>query len=119
MKTNTTITHAAIILADVPFNPVSRHTHWGKHFYVVVSNAAACKFSPVLQAIPMSSNVNRHLPVQIEVQAECFSRRTFALAEQLTLLPRTILEEGKYCGQMPSKAMNELQKALKLQLALD
>lgn len=120
MKTNTTtITHAAIILADVPFNPISRHTHWGKHFYVVVSNPAACKFSPVLQAIPMSSNTNRRLPVQIEVHAECFSRRTFALAEQLTLLPREILEQGKYCGQLGAESMTRLYQAIRVQLSMD
>lgn len=120
MKANTTtITHAAIILADVPFNPISRHTHWGKHFYVVVSNPAACKFSPVLQAIPMSSNTNRRLPVQIEVHAECFSRRTYALAEQLTLLPREILEQGKPCGVLGTNEMERLKAAIKLQLAID
>lgn len=120
MKTNsTTITHAAIILADVPFNPISRHTHWGKHFYVVVSNPAACKFSPVLQAIPMSSNTNRRLPVQIEVHAECFSRRTYALAEQLTLLPREILEQGKYCGQLGDESLSRLKAAIRVQLSMD
>ena len=120
MKTNsTTITHAAIILADVPFNPISRHTHWGKHFYVVVSNPAACKFSPVLQAIPMSSNTNRRLPVQIEVHAECFTRRTYALAEQLTLLPRDILEQGKYCGILGDESLSRLKTAIRQQLSLD
>lgn len=115
----TTLTHAAIILADVPFTEYNPHLHHGKHFYVVVSNEKACTYSPVVQAIPMSSNVNRRLPVQIEVKADCFSRRTYALAEQLTLLPRTILEQGKYCGQLSIEAMDKLQKAIKIQLALD
>lgn len=115
----TTLTRAAIILADVPFTEYNPHLHHGKHFYVVVSNEKACTYSPVVQAIPMSSNVNRRLPVQIEVQADCFSRRTYALAEQLTLLPRTILEQGKYCGQLSIEAMNKLQEAIKIQLALD
>lgn len=115
----TTITHAAIILADVPFNPISRHTHWGKHFYVVVSNPAACKFSPVLQAIPMSSNTNRRLPVQIEIKAACLSRRSYALADQLTLLPREILERGKPCGVLCAEEMKKIQHVIKLQLALD
>lgn len=114
-----TLTHAAIILADIPYTEYNPHQHHGRHFYVIVSNEKACTYSPVVQAIPMSSNVKRRLPVQIEVQADCFSRRTFALAEQMTLLPRDILERGRYCGQLPVKAMNELQKAIKLQLSLD
>jgi len=120
MKTNTTtITHAAIILADVPFNPISRHTHWGKHFYVVVSNPAACKFSPVLQAIPLSSNVNRRLPVQVEVFSEAFSKRSYALADQLTLLPREILEGGKQYGVLCAEEMKKIKSIIKIQLALD
>lgn len=115
----TTITHAAIILADVPFNPTSRHTHWGKHFYVVVCNQKAAIHSPVLQAIPMSSNTNRHLPVQVEVHAECFTRRTYALADQLTLLPREILERGKFCGTLCAEEMKKIQHIIKIQLALD
>ena len=114
-----TITHAAIILADVPFNPISRHTHWGKHFYVVVSNPAACKFSPVVQAVPMSSKTKRNLPVQVEVFSEVFTKRSYALADQLTLLPREILENGKLCGVLCSEEMKKIQHVIKLQLALD
>lgn len=119
MKTNTTITHAAIILADVPYIPNGQHIHWGKHFYVVVCNQKAAVHSPVLQAIPMSSNTNRRLPVQVEVHAECFTRRTYALADQLTLLPREILERGKYCGTLCAEEMKKIQHIIKIQLALD
>ena len=116
---NTNITHAAIILADIPFNPDNKHACCGRHFLCIISNQAACKFSPVVQAIPMSSNTNRRLPVQVEVHAECFSRRTYALAEQLTLIPREILERGKYCGQLGEESMAKLRQAIKIQLALD
>ena len=120
MNTNTTnISNAAIILADIPYIDCHPHQHFGTHFYVVVSNQKACTYAPVVQAIPLSSNIRRRLPVQIEVQAECFHRRTFALAEQLTLLPREILERGKYCGQLGEESMARLRHAIKLQLSLD
>jgi mRNA-degrading endonuclease toxin of MazEF toxin-antitoxin module len=115
----TTITHAAIILADVPFNPNSRHTHWGKHFYVVVANPAACKFSPVVQAVPVSSKMKRNLPVQVEIFSEAFSKRSYALADQLTLLPREILEDGKLSGILCAEEMRKIQSVIKKQLALD
>ena len=117
MKTN--ITHAAIIFADVPCIEFNVHQHHGLHPYLVLSNQKACLHSPVLQVIPMSSNTNRRLPVQVEVHADCFSRRTFALAEQLTLLPREILEQGKYCGQLSEESMARVRQAIKLQLSLD
>lgn len=118
MKT-TIISHAAIILADIPYIEYNPHQHHGKHFYVIVSNPKACTHSPVVQAIPMSSNAKRRLPVQIEVHAECFSQRTYALAEQLTLLPREILEQGKPCGILSANEMARLKDAIRLQLALD
>ena len=116
---NTNITHAAIILADIPYMDCNPHQHYGKHFYIVVSNPKACTYAPVVQAVPLSSNICRRLPVQIEVHAECFGRRTFALAEQLTLLPREILERGKYCGQLGEESMARLRHAIKIQLSLD
>ena len=115
----TTITHAAIILADVPYIEFNPHQHHGSHAYLILSNQKACQYSPVVQAIPMSSNTNRRLPVQVEVQAECFNRRTYALADQLTLLPRSILEQGKYCGQLSEASMAKVRQAVKIQLALD
>lgn len=119
MKTNTTITHAAIILADVPYNEQCPRQFMGKHYYILMSNNACCRNSPVLQAIPTSSNTNRRLPVQVEIHAECFSRRTYALAEQLTLLPREIFERGKYCGQLDEQELERLKAAVRLQLCLD
>jgi hypothetical protein len=41
------------------------------------------------------------------------------LAEQLTLLPREILEQGKYCGQLGEESMARVRQAIKLQLSLD
>ena len=115
----TTITPAAIILADVPYIDYHPHQHHGTHFYIIVSNSAACKFSPVLQAIPLSSNVNRRLPVQVEVFSEAFSKRSYALADQLTLLPREILERGKLCGTLCAEEMKKIKHIISVQLALD
>jgi mRNA-degrading endonuclease toxin of MazEF toxin-antitoxin module len=68
--------------------------------------------------LPFSSK-NRRLPVQPEVEAECFTKKSFALAEQLTLLPRDILEQGEYCGTLPPASMKKVKEAIKIQLALD
>ena len=113
------VSYAAIIFADIPFNADNPHQHYGGHFYVIVANPRACMYSPVVQAIPMSSNCNRRLPVQIRVEADCFSRESYVLTEQLTLLPKDVLERGKYCGQLGEESMSRLRKAIKMQLALD
>ena len=112
------ITHGSIILVDVPFNPDSPHQHHGVHFYLACSNEKACTFSPVIQVLPFSSR-SRKLPVQPRVKAECFTKQSFALAEQLTLLPRHILESGKNCGTLTPASMKKVKEAIKIQLALD
>ena len=55
----------------------------------------------------------------IEVSAPCFPRKSFALAEQLTLLPKNLLEQGRYCGTLDAVQMKRLQDAIKIQLSLD
>lgn len=113
------INHGSIIFANIPEVEHNPHQTHGSHYYIVLSNPKACAFSPVVQAVPFSSNINRRLPVQIEVSAPCFPRKSFALAEQLTLLPKNLLEQGRYCGTLDAVQMKRLQDAIKIQLSLD
>jgi mRNA-degrading endonuclease toxin of MazEF toxin-antitoxin module len=113
------INHGSIIFANIPEVEHNPHQTHGSHYYIVLSNPKACAFSPVVQAVPFSSNINRKLPVQIEVSAPCFPRKSFALAEQLTLLPKNLLEQGRYCGTLDAVQMKRLQDAIKIQLSLD
>ena len=113
------ISHGSIIFAHIPEVEHNPHQTHGSHYYIVLSNPKACAFSPVVQAVPFSSNINRKLPVQIEVSAPCFPRKSFALAEQLTLLPKNLLEQGRYCGTLDAVQMKRLQDAIKIQLSLD
>ena len=113
------ISHGSIVFANIPSVEHNPHQTHGSHYYIVLSNPQACTHSPVVQCIPFSSVTSRRLPVQVEIQADCFPRRSFALAEQLTLLPRDILEQGKYCGTLPPASMKKVKEAIKIQLALD
>ena len=113
------ITYGAIIFAEIPYTEYNPHQHHGKHYYIVLANPAACAHSPVVQCVPFSSNVRRRLPVQVEVEADCFPKRSFALAEQLTFLPKDLLDKGKLCGALTEASLKKLQNAIKLQLSLD
>lgn len=113
------INHGAIVFANIPSVEHTPHQTHGLHYYIIVSNEKSCNYSPVVQFIPFSSNVNRKLPVQIEIEAPCFLRRSFASAEQLTLLPKNLLEQGRYCGTLDTTQMKKLQDAIKIQLSLD
>lgn len=113
------IHNGSIVFTNIPYNEHNPHQHYGGHFYVIVANSQACNYSPVVQAIPLSSNIRRRLPVQIEIHADCFPKRSFALAEQLTLLPREFLERGTYYGTLSPSAMEKVKEAIKIQLSLD
>lgn len=112
------ITHGAIILVTVPYDEKNPHMHSGTHMYLLCSNPMACEYSPVLQVLPFSARPRR-LPVQPEVTASCFNKRCYALAEQLTLMPRHLLENGKYCGRLSDDSLRKVKEAIKMQLALD
>ena len=113
------VNHGSIIFTHIPEVEYNPHQTHGSHYYIVLSNPKACAFSPVVQAVPFSSNINRKLPVQIEVEADCFPKRSYALAEQLTLLPKNLLEQGRYCGTLDEIQMKKLQNAIKIQLCID
>ena len=109
----------AIILAKIPHHEDNPHMHSGVHFYNIVSNLKCCLHSPVVHGIPLSSNCNRRLPTQVEVSCKTLPKRSFALAEQLTLLPKAVLENGKLFGYLGSESMEKVHSAIKIQLALD
>ena len=113
------VNYGSIIFANIPEVEYNPHQTHGSHYYIVLANPKACMHSPVVQCIPFSSNINRRLPVQIEVEADCFQKRSYALAEQLTLLPKNLLEQGRYCGTLDEIQMKKLQNAIKIQLCID
>lgn len=119
MKTNTTtITHAAVIFAEVPFT--YEHQQYGLRPCLVISNNACCKFSPVVQIVPLTSRVTKkHLPVHVEVAPAFLSKPSIVLAEQLMLVSREILTAGRLCGTLDDESMSRVHQALKIQLALD
>lgn len=92
---------------------------YGDHYYVVLSNTACCIHSPVVHAVPLSSNCNRRLPTQVEIYCKNLPKRSFALAEQLTLLPKSALEDGKLCGYIENESMKRVHSAIKIQLSLN
>ena len=113
------VNYGAIILADVPFHSDNPHAHTGTHLYAVVSNEASCKFSPVVNVVPLTSRcAKRRLPTQLEINSNFLPKKSFCLAEQLTLMSKELLEHGKYYGTLETSSMEKLKNAIKVQLAL-
>lgn len=113
------VNYGAIILVDVPFQPENPHAHTGTHFYAVVSNKASCRFSPVVNVVPLTSRcTKRKLPTQVEVLCDFLPKQSFCLAEQLTLMSKDMLEAGRYIGDLKDEEMEKVKNAIRIQLAL-
>lgn len=113
------IRRGMVILVDIPRTEYNPHQHSGQHFYVVVANDKACKHSPIIQAIPFSSREKKHnLPCHAKMQTRCLTKTSYLLGEQLTLLPKRLLEMGEYCGMLEEQHMQTVDQVMKTQLAI-
>lgn len=107
-----------VLNIDVPYQPTNPHQHHGRHYYVVVSNNDACRYSPVLQVVPFSHITNRRLPCQKDITTRCLPKTSCVLAEQLTLMSRETLNSGRVCGILEDDQFELVQEAVKIQLAI-
>ena len=107
-----------VLNIDVPYQPTNPHQHHGRHYYVVVSNNDACRYSPVLQVVPFSHITNRRLPCQKDITTRCLPKTSCVLAEQLTLMSRETLNSGRVCGVLEADQFKVVQEAVKIQLAI-
>ena len=112
------IRRGMVILCHIPSTSYDPHQHSGNHYYVVVANNSACKSSPTIQAIPFSSKEKRNLPCHAEITSRCMPKTGYALAEQLTLIPKRLLQSGKYCGMLEDDQMQLVDDVMRIQLAI-
>ena len=113
------IRRGMVILMDLPRTEYNPHQHSGLHYYVIVANDKACKHSPVIQAIPFSSQVEkRRLPCHAEMTTRCLPKTSCLLGEQLTLIPKRLLEMGEYCGMLEKQHMQKVDQVMRTELAI-
>ena len=112
------IRRGMVILCHVPKTSHNPHQHSGNHYYVVVANDDACKSSPTIQAIPFSSQEKRNLPCHAEITSRCMPQTSYLLGEQLTLIPKRLLQSGKYCGMLEDDQMQLVDDVMRIQLAI-
>ena len=113
------IRRGMVILMDLPRTEYNPHQHSGLHYYVIVANDKACKHSPVIQAIPFSSQVEkRRLPCHAEMTTRCLPKTSCLLGEQLTLIPKRLLQTGKCCGMLEDEQMQVVVDIMRIQLAI-
>ena len=114
------VSHGGIVIVDIPFDPNNPHEHHSTHYYCIVSNPASCKFSPVINAIPLTSRCKKvELPTHAELKTTLLPKRSYCLAEQLTLLDKELIKKtGRFIGELEPEAMEQIKQCLKVQLNL-
>ena len=86
----------------------------GKRPAIIISNAVACRFSPVISVVPLSTQkLKRALPTHyyVEVDGENNLRKdSVALTEQIITVNRFQIE--RQTGRLSNKDMFEIDKCL-------
>lgn len=90
------------------------HVQQGNRPVVIVSNDTGNKYADIVTVIPFTTQVKKPYPQQVPV---IFNEQvSIALAEQLTCI--SIVELGNYIGELKDFQMQQIDRAICVQLGL-
>ena len=111
------INRGDIYMANLPMTGNS--IQGGLRPIIICSNSIACKYSSVLQYIPLTSRPKKWMPthVEVEVSVETGLRvKSIAMCEQINLVStKDFLEK---IGKCSNYTINKLDKGILIQLGL-
>ncbi|KLL03425.1 MAG: transcriptional modulator of MazE/toxin, MazF [Mycoplasmataceae bacterium CE_OT135] len=91
------------------------HELQGFHPGVIVSNNQQNLFSPLITIIPLTSQIDKIYPFEVETNLN--NRKGKVIVDQITTIDRKRL--GDYLGRLEKRTMKEIQNALHLTLAFE
>ena len=117
MQTQKELKRGDIWLVNLPFTGNSIQGG-GIRPMIIVSNSMACRYSPVIHAIPLTGQTKRWIPTHVEISANDTGllRDSIALVEQIQLLPREMF--GTKVGKCSDYIMDKLDRAIGIQFGL-
>jgi len=85
---------------------------------IIASNNLACRYSPVIHAIPLTSQTKKWIPTHVEISVadSGLIKNSIALVEQIQLLPKEIFETK--ISSCSDYIIDKLDCAIKIQFAL-
>jgi len=84
---------------------------------VIVSNSMACKYSPVLHVVPITSRIKRWMPTHVEItMSSGLIKTSTALVEQIQLLPKDAII--KCVGRCNDYILGRIDRAIGIQFGL-
>lgn len=91
------------------------HELRGPHPAVIISNNQQNLFSPLITIIPLTSQLDKIYPFEIETNLN--NRKGKILTDQITTIDKKRL--GNYLGHLDKSTMKQIQEALHLTLAFE
>ena len=114
--------HGAVFMCELPKNENVKHSQNGIRPVILASNNMNVKTSPCIHIIPISTKMGKcngkGLPTHKKLHAEFLSRQSICLGEQLMMISKDTLLNGRYLGTLDSTDLETVKEALKIQLAL-
>lgn len=114
------ITHGAVFMMEIPRNADIKHMQAGVRPVLAISNNFNLKSSPCIHIVPITTSATKHrLPTHVSLDADFLRNKSMALAEQLMQVSKQqLIETGRYLGTVSDSDLNNIKKAIKIQLAL-
>jgi len=88
---------------------------WGPHPVIVISSDFTNQNSGIVTVVPLTSSVKPPIPCHVKISGFGLRKRSTALAEQLTTIPKSCLC-FRVGSLVDSEKMAELEQAVKRQL---
>lgn len=84
---------------------------------IIASNTMACKYSPVIHAIPTTGQAKKRMPTHVQIPISCgLIRTSTALCEQVMLLPKdAFIKKVGYCNDY---VMDKIDRSILIQFGL-
>lgn len=113
-----TMKRGDIYLTTIPYSTFNPTQTKGTHFYVIVSTDKTIEKRTAVQAIPLTSKIDRVLYGEKVIHLDGFHKPSKLMASQLSLFPKSAFLCGKKIGSVSAENMKEIDDCIREQLAL-
>ena len=84
---------------------------------IVLGNSKACRYSPVVTIIPMSSELAKYKRIPNHVWISEMQKKSYALIEQIQTVPKSLIK-GKPIKTLTDDEMNNVKNAILSQFGI-
>ena len=84
---------------------------------IVLGNSKACRYSPVVTVIPLTSGLSKFYKTPYHVWISDMNKKSYALVEQIQTVPKSLIK-GKPIKTLTDDEMNNVKNAILSQFGI-